>query len=169
MGRGGRGSSASDVSGDVKNPREYTVVIANEAMTELVDLLTYVSKDSPKNAAAVRVAVEKRLDRLRRFPRAGRADQNAPLVPAGAQGYITTVKGVSLYYLFPLRWKRREIVYVVTIRRGSRMPLEDPEYLTRWMAELVKLAPPPEDPSKDYLRGEWRRADLIFRASASTK
>jgi len=125
------------------------VVIANEAMTELVELLTYVSKDSPKNAASVRVAVNKRLDRLGRFPRTGHVDRNAPLVPASAEAYITTVKGASLYYLFPLRWKEREIVYVVTIRRGSRMPLEDPEYLTRWMAELVKLAPPPEEPSKD--------------------
>lgn len=149
MGRGDRRSAAGDVPGDVETPRRYPVVIANEAMAELVDFLTYVSKDSPKNAASVRVAVEKRLDRLRRFPMTGRADQNAPLVPAGAGAYITTVKGVSLYYLFPLRWKEREIVYVVTIRRGSRMPLEDPEYLTRWMAELAKLAPPPGEPPKD--------------------
>ncbi len=149
MGRGGRRSSAGDVPGVVATPREYPVVIASEAMTELVELLTYVSKDSPKNAASVRAAVEKRLDRLRRFPRTGRADQNAPLVPAGAEAYITTVKGVSLYYLFPVRWKEREIVHVVTIRRGSRMPLEDPEYLTRWMAELVKLAPPPEERSEE--------------------
>lgn len=144
MGRGGRSSSAGDVPGNVGTPSEYPVVIADEAITELVDLLTYVGKDSPKNAASVRAAVEKRLDRLRRFPRTGHTDPHAPLVPPGAGAYIVTVKNVSMYYLFPLGWRNREIVYVVTIRRGSRMPLAEPEYLARWMEELARLAPPPD-------------------------
>jgi len=122
------------------------VVIAEEAMAELVELLTYIRKDSPKNAASVRAAVEKRLDRLRRFPMTGHADAKPPRVPPDADAYIVTVKNVSLYYLFPLRWRGRKIVYVVTTRRGSRMPLEEPEYLARWMAELARLAPPPEEP-----------------------
>lgn len=150
MGRGSRRSSAGDVPGDVDPPSEYPVVIADEAMTELVDLLTHISKDSPKNAASVRAAVEKRLDRLQRFPRTGHADPNAPLVPPGAGAYIVTVKNVSMYYLFPLGWRSREIVYVVTIRQGSRMPLEEPQYLARWMEELAMLAPPPDKPSQDY-------------------
>ena len=147
MGRGSRRAPAGDVPGNVAQSREYPVVIADEAMAELVELLTYVRKDSPKNAASVRAAVEKRLDRLRGFPRTGHADPNAPLVPPGADAYIVTIKNVSLHCLFPLRWKDREIVYVVTIRRGSRMPLEEPEYLDRWMAELAKLAPPRGEPA----------------------
>jgi len=110
-------------------------------MDELVELLTYIRKGSPKNAGSVWAAVEKRLDHLRRFPRTGHADPNAPLVPPGTDAYITTVKKVSIYYLFPLRRDDREIVYVVTVRRGSRMPLEEPEYLARWMAEIAKVAP----------------------------
>lgn len=149
MGRSNRRSSAGNVPGDVGQIREHRVVVADEAMAELVELLSYINRDSPKSAGAVRVAVEKRLDRLRRFPKAGHADPDAPFVPPGAGAYIATVKNVSIYYLFPLRWNGREFVYVVTIRRGSRMPLEQPGYLTRWMEELAKLARPPDEPSQD--------------------
>ena len=148
MGRGNRRSAADDVPG-VDPVREYEVVLADEAMAELIELLTYIKTESPKNAGSVRAAVTKRLDRLRRFPRTGHADPNAPLVPHGAEAFIVTVKGVSIYYLFPLRWKDREIVYVVTIRRGSRLPLDQPEYLARWMEEIAKLAPPPGKPADD--------------------
>jgi len=118
-------------------------------MDELVELLTYIKKSSPKNAGSVRAAVAERLDRLARSPRTGHADPNAPLIPPGAAAYITTVKKVSLYYLFPLRRQGREIVYVVTIRRGSRMPLEEPDYLRRWMEELAKMGSPQEGPSQE--------------------
>jgi plasmid stabilization system protein ParE len=120
----------------------HRIVIADEAMDELIELLTYISADSPKNAGAVRAAVARRLDRLARFPQTGRLDRNAPLVPRGAAARITTAKGVSIYYLFPMRRNGGEIVYVVAMRRGSRLPLEDPQYLVRWMEELGKLAPP---------------------------
>ena len=143
MGRGHRRSAPGDVPRNLDPARDYQVVVADEAMAEFIELLTSIKTESPKNAGAVRAAVEKRLDRLRRFPRTGHVDANAPLVPLGADAFIVTVKGVSLYFLFPLRWKDREIVYVVSIRRGSRMPLEDPQYLARWMQELAKLAPPP--------------------------
>lgn len=148
MGRGGRRSSAGDVPGGIDQPQRHQVVIADETMEELVELLAYIKKSSAKNAASVRAAVSERLDRLAQFPRTGHADPNAPLVPPGAAAYITTVKKVSIYYLFPLRWRDREIVYVVTIRRGSRMPLDEPEYLGRWMAELAKIALPPEGPRR---------------------
>ena len=143
MGRGNRRSAPGDVPGDLDPARDYQVVVADEALAEFIELLTYIKTESPKNAGSVRAAVEKRLDRLRRFPRTGHADANAPLVPPDAEAFIATVKNVSIYYLCPLRWKDREIVYVVSIRRGSRMPLEDPQYLARWMQELAKLAPPP--------------------------
>ena len=139
MGRGGRRTPSGDVPGGVAPRSVYPVVIAEEAMTELLDLLTYISKDSPKNAASVRAAIAKRLDRLRHFPKTGHADPSAPLVPRGAGAHVTTVKDVSIYYLFPLRWEDRDIVYVITIRRGARMPLEEPAYLARWMEELARF------------------------------
>ena len=139
MGRGSRRSPSSDVPG-VASARAHPVVLANEALAELIDLLTYISTDSPKNAASMRAAIEKRLDRLRHFPKTGRRDPDAPLVPRGAEARVATVKSVSIHYLFPLRSGGRDIVYVVTIRRGSRMPLEEPEYLVRWMEELARVA-----------------------------
>lgn len=141
MGRGHRRTSAGDVSAGV-DPT-YTLVVADEAITELIELLTYIRVESSKNARSILAAVEKRFERLRRFPRTGHADPNAPLVPHGTQAFIVTVKSVSIDYLFPMRWKDREILYVVSIRRGSRMPLDDPEYLGRWMEELARLASPP--------------------------
>lgn len=139
MGRRDRRSAAREVPRAVARTPRHQVVIANEAMDELVELLTYISESSPKNAASVRAAISDRLDRLARFPRTGHEDPNTPLVPEGAAAFITTVKGISLCYLFPLRWRGRDIVYVVTLRRGARMPLDDPEYLRRWMEELGKL------------------------------
>lgn len=146
MGRGDRRSSARDVPRGVDRPPQYRVVLANEAMDELVELLSYIKEDGPKNAASVRESVAARLDRLAHLPRTGHEDPNAPLVPEGAAALITTVKGLSIQYLFPLRWRRREIVYVVTIRRGARMPLDEPEYTRRWMEELARIAPPPGAP-----------------------
>lgn len=143
MGRGGRRSPSSDVPGGVASARAHPVVLANEALAELIDLLTYIGTDSPKNAASVRAAIEKRLDRLRHFPKTGRRDPDAPLVPRGAEARVTGVKSVAIHYLFPLRSGGRDIVYVVTIRRGSRMPLEEPAYVVRWMEELTRLALPP--------------------------
>lgn len=156
MGRGNRRSATGDVPGALDPAREYEVVIADEALAELIELLTYIRAESPKNTGSVRAAVEKRLDRLRRFPRTGHADPIAPSVPPGAEAFIVTVKGVSISFLFPMRWKDRDIVYVVSIRRGSRMPLEDPAYLARWMAELATLAPPPGGPSAGLPPGRAR-------------
>ena len=146
MGRGRSRSPARDVPGDVDRPRRYQVIVDDDAMVELVELLTYIKKESPKNAGSVRAAVKARLDRLARFPKTGHADPNAPVVPPGAAAFVTTVKKISLHYLFPLLVRDRDVVYVITIRRGSRMPLEEPEYLLRWMEELARMAPPLEEP-----------------------
>lgn len=141
MGRSGRRSSAGDVPGGVGRRPPFDVVLDDDALAELVELLTYIKQQSPKNAGAVRAAVDARLARLRRFPETGHADPNVPLVPPGAAAFITTVKRIALYYLFPLRVRDREVVYVITIRRGSRLPLDEPEYLRRWMEQLAEMTP----------------------------
>lgn len=137
MGRGSRRTSAGAVPRAVVPPR-YEVVIADEALAELHELLTYIATGSPQNAASVLAAIEKRLGRLRRFPRTGHVDPHAPAVPVPrTEARLVTVDGVSLRYLFPVQWRDHDIVYVVMIRRGERMPLNEPEYLALWQAELA--------------------------------
>ena len=145
MGRGDRpASSGETLRSQVDERHRYDVVLAAEAEDELTGLVAHIQRDSPKNAIAAYEAVSKRLHQLGANPRTGHADPNAPLVPRETGAFTTTVKGISVYYLFPLRVRRRHVVYVISVRRGSRMPLEDPEYLRRWMEELARLAAPAE-------------------------
>ncbi len=139
MGRGSRRSSAGHVPGGVA--RRYDVVVDDDALAELVEILTYIKKQSPKNAGAVRAAAADRLVRLRPFPRTGHADPNAPSVPPGAGAFITTVKRIAIYYLFPVRVRDRDVVYVIAVRRGSRLPLEEVAFLRRWMEQLADITP----------------------------
>lgn len=142
MGRGDRPASSGDVLRNVDPPAAHEVVIADEAMDELAELIAYINKDSPRNALAMYDAISQRLFQLGADPRTGHAEPSAPLVPPGAAALITTVKKVAIYYVFPLRRRRHEIVYVVSIRRGTRMPLEQPEYARRWLEEVATIAPP---------------------------
>lgn len=84
-------------------------------------------------------AIIRRRDLLAVRPRIGHADPSAPLVPAGARALLTTVKGIGIYYLFPVVHDGRDTVYVVSLRRGSRMPLTDPEYARRWIEAASQL------------------------------
>lgn len=150
MGRGDRPPhSRPHLRNAVSTSPRYEVVLATEAEDELVELIRYIRKDSPKNAADVLSAILKRRDALRSTPRMGHADPSAPLVPEGASALLTTVQGIGIYYLFPMDRGAREIVYAVSIRRGSRMPLDDPEYARRWLEELAKVAQPQEQPPTD--------------------
>lgn len=141
MGRGHRSSAARDVPEHIARPR-YEVVFADEAWDELIELLTYIGETSPKNAGVVREAVADRLARLRDFPKAGHVDPNAPPAPPGAEARITAVKKVAVHYLFPMKWRGSDVVYVVSIRRGSRQPLREPDYVRRWLAEVARIDQP---------------------------
>lgn len=152
MGRGDRRTSPRDVPGGVAPPPRYAAVLADEAMDELIELLTYIKGSSPKNAATVNEAISWRLFQLGRDPRIGHADPNALLAPPGATALITTVKKISIYYLFPMARVGREIVLVLSVRRGSRMPLEQPEYARRWLEELARITPSSDEPSQATAR-----------------
>lgn len=148
MGRGDRPASSGDVPRNVKAPPRHRLVLADEAIDEWNELVTYIRKDSPKNAAAMYDAISRRLFQLSMNPKLGHADPNAPPVPTGATALLTTVKKVAIYYLFPLPHRGNEIIYVLSIRRGSRQPLEQPEYARRWIEEVSKISPPEEGPEE---------------------
>lgn len=142
MGRGDRPPrSGSHLRNAVAKRPRYEVVLTTEAEDELVEIVRYIRKDSPKNAVDVLAAIHKRRDALRSNPRLGHADLNAPLVPDGASARVTTIRKIAIYYLFPLKRGDREIVYVVSVRRGSRMPLEQGDYARRWLEEASKVPP----------------------------
>lgn len=148
MGRGDRPPhSGPHLRNAVATSPRYEVVLATEAEDELVELIRYIRKDSPKNAADVLAAILKRRDALGSDPRLGHADPNAPLVPEGASALLTTVKNVGIYYLFPMTRGDGEIVYVVSIRRGARMPLQHADYARRWLEESSKVPPGPREQS----------------------
>lgn len=142
MGRGDRpASSGNALRSEVDELPRHEVVLAVEAEEELTELIAYIQKDSPKNASAAYEAISKRLYQLGANPKIGHADPNAPLVPQGASALLTTTKKVGIHYLFPMKRDDRDIVYVVGIRRGSRMPLEHAEYARRWVEEASKVPP----------------------------
>lgn len=147
MGRGDRPPySGPHLRNAVGTSPRYEVVL--EAEDEFVEIGQYIRKDSPKNADDVLKAILKRRDALGSNPGIGHADPSAPLVPPGASAFITVVKKIAIYYLYPLTRRGREIVYVLSIRRGARMPLEEPEYARRWLEELARIAPTEGAPSE---------------------
>lgn len=140
MGRGDRPPhSGAHLGNAVGQPPHYEVVIATEAEDELVELVRYIRKDSKQNADRVLDEVLKRRDLLRTSPGIGHVDPSAPQVPEGAEALLTTVKKIGLYYLFPFKRGDEDIVFIVSIRRGSRMPLDEPEYARRWLEELARI------------------------------
>lgn len=139
MGRGDRPASSGDVPRNVNTRPQHKLVLADEAIDDLNELVTYIKKD-PKNAAAVYDAISRRLFQLRTNPKLGHADPTAPPVPPGATALLTTVKKVAIYYLFPLTRQGNEVAYVLSIRRGSRQPLEQPEYARRWLEEVSRVS-----------------------------
>lgn len=72
------------------------------------------------------------------MPRARPVDTDAPGVPDGSVAHKTTVMGYTIRYLYPFRVRGRPHVLVVSIRRGRRRALDDPEYLTRWLEERAR-------------------------------
>lgn len=148
MGRGDRPAPSGAAPRNVGRPPSFKVLLADEARDELSELVAYIKKDSPKNAGEVYDAVSTRLLQLGANPGTGHADPSAPLVPPGASALITVVKKIAIYYLFPLTRQGREIAYVLRIRRGPRMPLDEPEYARRWLEELARIAPTERSPSK---------------------
>ena len=141
MGRGNRRASQGAALRTADSVTRNEVVLADEAVGEFSELVSYIKKDSPKNARAAYDAISKRLFHLGLNPRSGHADPSHPSVPPDALALITTVKKVVIYYLFPLARQGQVIVYVLSIRRGSRLPLDAPEYVRRWLEELAKLPP----------------------------
>lgn len=150
MGRGDRPPDSRAHRRDTVGARpRYEVVLAAEAEDELVERVRYIHKDSPKNATEMLRAIFKRRDALASNPRIGHVDQDAPLVPKDAAALVTIVKKIGIYYLFPMRRGDREIVYVVSIRRGSRMPLAHADYARRWLEEVSKLPSPAHGEEQD--------------------
>lgn len=146
MGRGDRPSPSGAVPGRVGASPRHPVVLADKAKDEFAELIAHIRKDSPKNAGEMFDAISARLLQLGANPRVGHADPSDPPVPESASGLITVVKKVAIYYLFPLAHEGREIVFVLGIRRGSRMPLDQPDYVRRWLEELAKFLPASEPP-----------------------
>lgn len=72
------------------------------------------------------------------MPLARPVDEDAPDVPDGSVAHRTTVTGYTIRSLYPFKVGRRSHLLVVSIRRGARKALEDPEYLLRWLEERAR-------------------------------
>lgn len=142
MGRRHRApSSGTSLRSEVEERPRYEVTLAAEAEDDLTELITYIQQDSPKNASAVFRAISKRLHLLGATPEMGHADPTAFLVPLGASARLTNTRTIGIHYLFPMKRDDREIVYVLGVRRGLRMPLEQADYARRWVQEASRVPP----------------------------
>lgn len=157
MGRGDRPASEGQVLRNV-DP-SYEVAVVDEALAELDELIEYIKKDSPKNARSVYDAIATRLSALRTGPELhGRIDDLAQSAPPGSTARTSTVKNIAIYYAFPVAHGAQQIVLVLSIRRGQRLPLEAGEYTRRWLEEVSKVESPPEGrgPSAELDRAAQR-------------
>lgn len=135
MGRGGR-----DAEGPLSREVVPEPIIGDAAIAELVEILDYIAKDSPRNAQKVSARITREIGQLARTPEGRPVDEEAPDIPDGATARKVTVSGYSVRYLYPLSVEGEPCVLVVSIRRGNRKALEDPAYLMRWIEERAKRA-----------------------------
>lgn len=116
----------------------YRAIISRWALDELAEAIAYIRQESVRNAAAVAQRVLERIEVLRRYPRAGEIDPSAPKDLGSVEARRSVVSGFIVRYAFPVqRAADREIVYVVSIRRAERLPLDDTDYMLRFLQEAA--------------------------------
>lgn len=136
----GRRQPPGALPGPVGPPGEP--ILGDDAEAELIELLDYIARDSPKNARLVLDRVSRAIERIGRAPRgAGHVDDDAPEVPRGSVALKTTASGYTIRYVFPFQVEGEACALIVSIRRGSRAALDDPGYVLRWMEERAKRGP----------------------------
>lgn len=64
-------------------------------------------------------------------------DTDAPRSPKGATARAAHAAGFVVRYVFPLRRAGRDILYVISIQRASKPPLDDHEYTIRFLQEAA--------------------------------
>ena len=117
--------------------RVHPFAISRRASAEIFEVIAYIARDSPQNARAVARAISLKIAQLRRFPRAAPVDPDAPGPPEAAEPRIAHASGFVIRYVFPLRKGRRDVVYVVSIQRAAKPPLDDHEYVIRFLQEAA--------------------------------
>jgi plasmid stabilization system protein ParE len=115
----------------------YRAIISRWALDELAEAIAYIRQESVRNAAAVAQRVLERIEMLRRYPRAGEIDPSAPKDLGSVDARRSVVSGFVVRYAFPVqRAADREVVYV-SIRRAERLPLDDTDYMLRFLQEAA--------------------------------
>ena len=117
--------------------RVHPFAISRRASAEIFEAISYIGRDSPQNASAVAQAISQKIAQLRRFPRAAPVDPDAPSPPGASEPRIAHASGFVIRYVFPLRKGDRDILYVVSIQRAARPPLDDHQYIIRFLQEAA--------------------------------
>ena len=119
--------------------RLYPAIISPSALAEFEEAIRYIHRESPKNAIAVARHVAERLEILQRYPRSGELDPTAPKTLTRIEARRSVVgSGFIIRYAFPVRrGPETEVVYVVSIRRAGRLPLDDPDYMLRFFQQAA--------------------------------
>lgn len=119
------------------NVRVSPLDMSRRARTDLIEAIAYIDRDSPQNARAVAQAISQKIAQLRRLPRAAPVDPDAPSPPGASEPRIAHASGFVIRYVFPLRKGDRDILYVVSIQRAAKPPLDDHEYIIRFLQEAA--------------------------------
>lgn len=116
--------------------RVHRFAISRRANAELAEAIEYIRRDSPRNAREVAGAIRDKIDQLRSFPDSAPIDVAARTPPPGATPRVAHASGFAIRYVFPLTRDGAPTLYVVSIRRAGRLPLEDTEYQQRFIQEV---------------------------------
>lgn len=119
--------------------RTWPFATSRRAGAELREAIEYIRRESPQNASAVQRAIRQKIAQLRRFPESAPVDLDAPTPPEGAALRAAHVSGFTVRYAFPIRRGGREVLYVVSIQRASRPPLDDIEFVRRFLQEAAGI------------------------------
>lgn len=116
---------------------KYRAGISDDALADLEEAIAYIRAESPQNASAVAQDILEAIERLRRYPRSGELDPNAPPLHGRMEARRVHASGFVIRYVFPYKRAARDSVYVVSIRRASRPPLDDMDFMIRFVQEAA--------------------------------
>lgn len=116
-------------------------VMGRAAIGELREAVEYLEQRSAGAGRQLLADIDRCICRPRRFPESAPVDPNgsSALFGPGAEARSTHEAGYSIRYVYPVVMGAGEpVILLVSIRHGRRLPVDDPEYMRRFLTEILR-------------------------------
>lgn len=117
------------------------VILGRSAAEELREALDHLERQSTGAGKRLLDEIDRCVKRLRRFPESAPVDPDGSALLFGpeAKARSTHEGGYSIRYVYPATiGTETSAILVVSIRHGRRLPVDDQEYMKRFLTEILR-------------------------------